>query len=113
MSTIINQNLGIDLQYYTIALEPFKNTQSRASSFVVQKNSFFNNKLTNNNKTPKTPIKLKAQLKAMPKGKKRQKQPDMLKIKKMNQQIDKKRLTYFFIRKPSQLFNLKDENTSL
>ena len=31
----------------------------------------------------------------------------------MNQQIDEKKLTNFFIKKPSQLFNLKDKNASL
>ena len=46
----------------------------------------------------------------MPKGKKR---PETLKIEKINQQIDKKKLMNMFIKKPSQLFNLEDENTSL
>ena len=46
----------------------------------------------------------------MAKGKKRL---DTLENKKMNQQIDKKEPMNLFIRKPSQFFNLKDENANL
>ena len=61
-----------------------QHTQLHASSFIAQKISSFNNKLANNDKTSKASVKLKSQLKAMLKGKEKQKQPDMLKIKKMN-----------------------------
>ena len=107
---VINQNLGTDPQYHTIALEPAKNIQLRISSFAAQRNPFLNNELANNNKTPKAPMKPKAQPKAMPKGKK---WPEILKVEKMNWQIDKKEPMNLFIRKSNQLFNLEDKNASL
>ena len=67
---IINQNLGIDSQYHFIASKSSKNTQSHASLFVAQKNSFFKDKLANNDKTFKAPVKPKIEPKAMLKSKK-------------------------------------------
>ena len=55
-------------------------------------------------------MKLKIQSKTMLKGKK---QSNTLKIKKINQQIDYKKLINFFIKKSSKFFNLKDKNASL
>ena len=93
-----------------MASEPAKNIQSYASSFAAQRNSFLNNKLADNNETLKALMKPKTQSKAMSKDKK---WPEILEIKKMNQQIDKKKPINLFIRKPSQLFNLEDKNASL
>ena len=83
-----------------MALKPAKNTQLRASSFAAQRNLFFNNKLADDNKTPKALIKPKAQPKAMLKGKK---WPKTLKTKKMNCQMNKKELMNFFIRNLANL----------
>ena len=61
-----------------------KNTQSHIDFICCQKNLFFNNKLVNNNKTSKTLMKPKIQPNIMSKDKKKQKQLDILEIKKMN-----------------------------
>ena len=54
-----------------MASKPAKNIQLHASSFVVQKSSFFNNKLANNDKTFKVLIKPNVQLKTILKNKKK------------------------------------------
>ena len=107
---VINENLKIDQWHHIIVSEPAKNTQLRASSFAAQRNLYLNNELADNNKTPKAPIKLKAQPKAMLKDKK---QLETLEIEKINRQMDKKELMNLFIKKPSQPFNLEDKNASL
>ena len=81
-----------------MALKSAKNTQLRASLFVTRNNFFFNNELINDNKTLKAPMKPKTQLEMILKGKKR---PKMLDIKKINQQMDQKKLINLFIKKLS------------
>lgn len=74
-----------------MTLKFVKNTRLCVSLFAAQKNAFFNNKLTNDNKPPKafTKPKTQSEIMLLQKSKKEQKRPKILEYKKINRCLSK------------------------